>query len=238
LKTVIGVVGSRREARLKLMHILGNKLANKGYNVALVFQDDYNSIRDSNVFLVVDVVSSSTFIRVNSKLSLNDIKGFIPGKWCLVLVEGYKAAPHVVVASSEADVNGADARSIAIVPLSDDIKHLAAPQMSKIVDINEALKAIHEVMLGDIMKLLALENCGECGFNNCRALAEAIARGEEDPVKCIKRRESVKLVVDGELVPLNQFTSKMFVQVLKGLLSILKGVPKGPKKIFLEADLH
>lgn len=238
MKTVIGVVGSRREARLKLMHALGSKLANKGYNVALIFQDDYNGIKDSKVFLVVDVVNTSTFIRVGSKLSLDDIKKFIPGKWCLVLVEGHRAIPHVVAASSEADVSEADAKSIAIVPLSDGVKRLAASQTSKIVDVDEVLRAIHEVMLEDIMKLLALENCGGCGFNNCRDLAEAIARGEEDPVKCIKRREGVKLVVDGELVPLNQFTSKMFVQVLRGLLSILKGVPKDPKKVFLEVDLH
>jgi len=48
----------------------------------------------------------------------------------------------------------------------------------------------------------------------------------------------VKLVVDGELVPLNQFASKVFVQVVRGLLSILKGVPKNPKKVSLEVDLY
>jgi hypothetical protein len=61
---------------------------------------------------------------------------------------------------------------------------------------------------------------------------------KRSPTKCVERREGVKLVVDGELVPLNQFASKVFVQVVRGLLSILKGVPKNPKKVSLEVDLY
>jgi len=238
LRTVIGVVGSRREARLKLMRELGTKLAGEGYNVALVFLDEREAIQGSKIFLIADVLKTSTFVMVSSKLSLDDIKSFVPGKWCLVLTEGHRAVPHVVAATSEADANEVGPKCIAVVPLSNEVRGLVTSLTSKVVDIDGAVKAIREVMLKDIMKLLALENCSKCGFSSCRDLAEAIARGEESLTKCVERKELVKLAVDGELVPLNQFASKVFVQVLRGLISILKGVPKNPKNISLEADLY
>ncbi|NHW44489.1 MAG: hypothetical protein HA491_01945 [Candidatus Verstraetearchaeota archaeon] len=238
MRTVIGVVGSRREARLRLMHELGTRLADKGYNVALVFRDEREAVQGSKVFLTADVLKTSTFVMVNSRLSLDDIKSLVPGKWCLVLVEGHRTVPHVVAATSRTDVNEVGPKSIAVVPLSDEVQNLATSWTSKVVDFDGAAKAIQEVIVEDIMKLLALENCSRCGFSSCRDLAEAIAKGEEGPTKCVERREGVKLVVDGELVPLNQFASKVFVQVVRGLLSILKGVPKTPKKVSLEVDLY
>lgn len=238
MRTLIGVVGSRREARLRLMRELGTKLADEGYNAALVFRDEHETIKSSKVLLMANVLKTSTFIVVSSKLSLDDIMGFIPGKWCLVLVEGHKAAPHVIAATSKADVNEVDPKSIAVVPLSDEARHLVASWTSKVVDIHEATKIIQQVVLEDVMRLLALKDCGKCGFSSCRDLAQAIAKGEESPIKCVERKESVRLVVNRELVPLNQFTSKVFVQVLRGLLSILKGIPRDPRKILLEADLY
>jgi len=238
LRTLIGVVGSKREARLKLMCELGARLADEGYNVALVFHGEHEVVRSSKVFLIANVLERSTFIMVRSKLSLDDIRGLIPSKWCLVLAEGQKTVPHVIAATSEADVNEVDAKSIAVIPLSDDVRRLVASWTCKVVDVHGAAKAVQEVVLKDVMKLLALENCGKCGFSSCKDLAEAIAKGEESPIKCVERRENVRLVVNEELVPLNQFTSKVFVQVLRGLLSVLKGVPRDPRKVSLEIELY
>jgi len=238
LRTLIGVVGSEREARLKLMCELGAKLADEGYNVALVFHDEHEAAKSLKVFLVANVLKTSTFIAVRSKLNLDDIEGLFSSKWHLVLAEGRKTIPHVVAATSEADVNDVDSKSIAIVPLSDKARRLATSWTSKVADVYGATKAIQKVVLEDVMKLLALEDCGKCGFNSCRDLAEAIARGEESPIKCVERREGVRLVVNGELVPLNQFTSKVFVQVLRGLLSVLKGVPRDPRRVSLEVELY
>jgi molybdopterin-guanine dinucleotide biosynthesis protein B len=235
---VIGIVGSKREARLKLMCELSTKLADEGYNVALVFRDEHEAVRPSKIFLIADELKTSTFVIVNTKLSLDDIKSFVPGKWCLILVEGHKADPNVIAATSEADLNEVGPNCIAIVPLSDEARGLVASWTSRAVDIDGAVKAIREVMLEDAMKLLALENCGKCGFINCRDLAQAIVKGEESPTRCAEKKEDVKLTVDGELVPLNQFASKVFVQVLRGLISILKGVPKNPRRILLEANLY
>jgi len=238
LRTIIGVVGSTREARLKLMHELGTKLANEGYKVVLVFNDENEAFKGSNVFLVARLMKTSTLMVVSSRLSLDDIGGLIPGKWCLVLVEGHRAAPHIIAAASEADVSEVGPESIAVVPLNDEARRLAISWTDKVVNVNEAIKVIQERVIEDVLKVLALEDCGKCGFNSCRGLAEAIAKGEESPIKCVERREGVRLVVDGELVPLNQFTSKVFVTILRGLLSILKGVPRSARKVFLEADLY
>jgi len=238
LRTVIGVVGSTREVRLKFMHDLGARLANEGYKVALVFRDEHDDVKSSKVSLVASLLGATTFIVVGSRLSLDDVRGLIPSKWCLVLVEGHRAVPHLVVAASEVDVSEVGPESIAVVPLNYEVRRSTTSLTNKVIDIDEAVKVVKEVVVEDVMRLLALENCGKCGFKSCRELAEAIARGEESPVKCVQRREVVKLMVNEELVPLNQFASKVFVQVLRGLISILKGVPRDVRKVLIEAELY
>lgn len=238
MRTIIGVVGSNRDARLRLMKELSNRLENEGYNVILVFRGRSGNDTDGpKCTLIVSTFDSSTFIRANFKLSIDDLKRLFPSRWCLMLVEEYRATPYIVAATSEDDVDELGPQSVAIAPLNDELIKTATSWKDKIVTVNRVAEIVREILLEDIMKLLMREECGECGFNSCRGLAEAIARGEETPLKCVKRRENVRLIVDGDLVKLNPFTSKMFVQVLTSLLSILRGVPRSFKKIVIEVDL-
>lgn len=238
MKTIIGIVGSTREARLKLMSELGDKLGKEGYSVLLVFRNYDYDYDHPKITLSMSIIGSSTFIRTNFRLNLDDVKSLIPGRWCLVLIDGFEDAPYIVAAVSMSDIEEFGLQSMAIVPMTDKIeKEVRDPWRDKVMKIDDLIGVVRERLVKDILSSLAQENCGQCGFNNCRELAEAIAKGEETPLKCIKRRENVKLIVNGENIQLNQFTSKVFIQMLKGLVSILKGVPRDLRKIYIEASL-
>lgn len=237
MKTIIGVVGSNRESRLKLMKELSSKLKSKGYQVMLVFYDHNDSCISTSSTLIINTFGTTTFVRANFKLNIDDLKKLLPSTWCLILIEGYKATRYIVAAVSEEDIKELGHQSMAIIPLDDELIRAPTCYDDKVMTIDEAVEVIRKVLIEDIMMFLMREDCGECGFSNCRDLAEAIARGESTPLKCVKRRENVRLVVDGDLIRLNPFTSKVFIQVLTGLLSILKGVPKNFRKVTIELNL-
>ncbi|MEM0217661.1 MAG: (Fe-S)-binding protein [Candidatus Nezhaarchaeales archaeon] len=237
MRTIIGIVGSNRKARLRLMKELSSRLESEGYSVILVFHHRHDNEIDVPSTLTVSTLDSSTFIKANFKLTVDDLKRLLPNKWCLILVEGYKVAPYIVAATSKYDVDEYGPQSLAITPLSNDLMKFTAPLKDKIVEMERLTKVVREALIRDITKFLMQEDCGECGFKSCRDLAEAIAKGEYTPLKCIKRRENVRLMVDGNIVQLNPFTSKIFIQVVSSLLSILKGVPRSFKKVIVEINL-
>ncbi|MEM0232459.1 MAG: (Fe-S)-binding protein [Candidatus Nezhaarchaeales archaeon] len=237
MRTIIGIVGSDRKARLRLMRELSSRLESEGYSVILVFHHRDIDETNASSTLVVNTLDSSIFIKANFKLTINDLKRLLPSKWCLMLVDGYKVAPYIVAATSKYDVDEFGPQSLAITPLSNDLMEFTAPLRDKIMAIERVAEVIHEVLIGDIMKILMQKDCGECGFKSCRDLAEAIAKGEDTPLRCVKRRENVRLMVDGDLIQLNPFTSKMLVQVISSLLSILKGVPRSFNKVIVEINL-
>lgn len=237
MKTIIGIAGSNREAILKLMKVLSSKLEDEGYSVMMILQDRDHDSTNASSTLIALTLNSSTFIKANFKLTIDDLNKLIPNKWCLMLIEGHKSVPYIVAATSEDDVSELGPQSLAIVPLSDSLTMLTTPWKDKIVTVNRVTEVVRGILIEDITKQLMREDCRECGFNGCRDLAEAIARGEETPLKCVKRRENVKLMVDGEPVQLNPFTSRVFSQVLTSLVSILKGVPRSFKNITIELNL-
>lgn len=237
MRTIIGVVGSNREARLKLMKLLSSKLESEGYSTIMVFQSGDNFGTNNSSTLTVCTSSSSTLIKANFRLTIDDLKKLLPNKWCLVLIEEYKAASYIVAAVSESDVNESIQQSLAVVPLSNGLTIPTTISSDKFMTIDEVVEAVRRVLIEDIMRQLMQESCGECGFSSCRDLAEAIAKGRETLLRCVKRRENVRLMVDGDVVPLNPFASKMFSQVLIGLVSILKWVPRSFKKVTIELNL-
>ena len=233
--TIIGIVGSNRENRLKLLSQLADRLSKEGYNVISITREE-GSAKYSDRSISVSITDCSTFIKAGFKLGLNEIKSLIAGKWRLIMVEGLKTNNCILAASSVSDIEEYGAHSMAIVPFTNEIRRNHAPQEAKIVDVDGAIAVILNKMLKEILSILAQQDCGECGYGNCQELAKAIARGEETPFKCVKKKIPVKIMVNGDHIQLNPFTTKMFAEVIKGLLSILKGVPREIRNVTIEIN--
>lgn len=76
-------------------------------------------------------------------------------------------------------------------------------------------------------------NCGLCGLESCLEFAQAVARGEASPSGCRVLASKVKLVVDGRAIELNPFVQDLFRNVVKALVSTLKGVGDKPGRVEL-----
>ncbi|MCS7140408.1 MAG: hypothetical protein N3F04_04870 [Candidatus Nezhaarchaeota archaeon] len=237
--TSIGIVGSKREARLKLLSEISMKLVKRGYNVISIAHLGESEAKEAMCGRVMSITTtkSATFVKCNFKLSMDDVKSLIPTTWWFMIVEGLQVDDYVVAASTIDDVREYGANSIAIIPVSSDVEDSITVK-EKIVDVDEVVKMIIDRALKDVLNLLAQENCGGCGYENCQELAERVVKGGETPLRCTKLRLPVKVLVNGMLIPLNPFTTKMFTEVVKGLLSILKGVPKSIQKATIDISFN
>ncbi|MDI9619706.1 MAG: (Fe-S)-binding protein [Candidatus Nezhaarchaeota archaeon] len=236
MKSLIGVVGANRIARVSFLCEASRRLAKRGYRVVSVTCDDNFDacLEDAESSLSASIIGSKTFIKSSFKLRIDEISSIVPYAWCLVLMEGVGPGGNVLVASSSQDVEEWSEKSIAVVPLNDEARISAEARGARVTDLEGAVEVIFDRALRDVLSLLAQEDCGECGYGSCRGLAESVLKGTEHPVRCAKRTMPLRVLVNGEQLILNPFTTKMFSQVITSLLQILKGVPRNPRRIHID----
>jgi len=80
-------------------------------------------------------------------------------------------------------------------------------------------------------------DCGRCGYDTCRGLAESIYSGESQLGDCeVREEKTVELKVDGDEVPLENFPALMLEKGVKGMLKSLKGVEESIDQVSLEIN--
>lgn len=90
--------------------------------------------------------------------------------------------------------------------------------------------AIHGIEVDKIEKKLPGLDCGKCGMQLCRELADSIHLGNNKYDDCHYFSEmGVSLEVDGKQIPLGRFAKEVISGTLEGMVSSLKGVEKGKK---------
>jgi len=82
-----------------------------------------------------------------------------------------------------------------------------------------------EVEIERIQKELPNFNCGECNHRNCREMAEAIYRGEDDFRGCRywNPQATISVKVNGKEVYMGRFAQDVVVKTITGMLSAFKG---------------
>ena len=229
MRFIVGILGSNREERLNIASRLARELSKMGYIVMFITQGLIGTCEKQGPLIEVSL-NDVTIIRVKRRLSLDHLQALLPANWCIVIAEGIKGKSNIIVASEDRDLELYDENCIAIIPLKEELKERVKPPL-RVLSINEVVEEVLKLALKNIVNYLAQENCGECGYSNCLELAKAVLKGLESPYKCVKRLLPVKLRVNDIDIPLNPFTAKMIAETLKGLVSILKGVPKDMKRI-------
>ncbi|MBN2395147.1 MAG: hypothetical protein JXC36_01645, partial [Candidatus Atribacteria bacterium] len=80
-------------------------------------------------------------------------------------------------------------------------------------------------------------NCGDCGYQNCYGLAQAIVKGLASDKDCIYSQKDIKITVNKKEVFLNSFLSKLYKDIIYGMLSPLKDV-KSLDQVKIEIDFQ
>jgi molybdopterin-guanine dinucleotide biosynthesis protein B len=91
---------------------------------------------------------------------------------------------------------------------------------------------LKEVEIERIQKELPNFNCGECGHKNCREMAEAIYRGEDNFKGCRywNPHATISVKVNGKEIYMGRFAQDVVIKTVIGMLSAFKG-PKEPREV-------
>ncbi len=151
-----------------------------------------------------------------------------------ILVEGFKKKdlPRIVTASSAQEAQDmVDENTICLSGIiageTDSIDGIDVPIIDAtknpdaIIDILETPKKKVERILDHLPGL----DCGDCGKESCRAMAEAIVGGRDDISNCVvlSAGEAVSVTVSGKEVPMGDFVQNFIRNSVLGMISSLKG---------------
>jgi len=234
----IGVVGYKNSGKTTLTLALIGELASRGHRVAAVKHTsekmdllDKDTARLGESAHQVGFVSpeeSGVFIRGESRL--DDILVHLDAD--LVVIEGFKrelSYPKIACLSGrEEDRNLFNGLVICAAGPGDQAPELSDPAVQYLN--RDAIGAIADLAEKRAFKLPNL-NCGGCGFEDCYGLAREIVAGAKSAEDCVSLHPEAELLVDGKPVPLNPFISELFGNVVRAMVSTLRGFHEGSIEI-------
>lgn len=212
MAVVIGVVGGKKSGKTSLLEDLIRELRSRGYSVAAIKHasheldipgKDTHRLREAGANVVCAISGDLTAIYTD-EIDLDDLLKQLESL-DFVLLEGFSSRndiPKVVVGEFDRDLENVVGR------LGGEIRDL-----NHLIEILENMKKVN-----DILRDLPGADCGLCGFETCRELAERVARGE----KVVCRFREIEILVDGRKIPMNKFVRNLTARVIEALLDSLK----------------
>ncbi|GAG72764.1 unnamed protein product [marine sediment metagenome] len=230
---VIGIIGYKKSGKTTLTLKLSDELIKKGYKVAVVkhinegldlANSDTSKYKEC-LTQVAAITSKESIIFLKNKKNLEEIIKYFEAD--IILIEGFKKEktfPKIVCLREESEK----------AELFDGLQLCTAGFVSKGVDPklcdfnilnDEDIKKIAKIAINKSFKLPNL-NCGECGYQDCYGLSQDIVKGNKTPDDCPSLEPSTLVKVNGEIISMNPFISKIVKNTIIGLLSSLKGFIK------------
>jgi molybdopterin-guanine dinucleotide biosynthesis protein B len=234
----IGITGYKKSGKTTLTLKLSDELIKRGYKVAVVkhvnkdldLANSDTSKYKEVLTQVVAITPKESIFFLKNKNNLEEIIKYIEAD--IILIEGFKQEktfPKIVCLKEESKK----------VELFDGLQLCTAGFVSKelnpkLYDFNilndEDVKRIAEIAINKSFKLPNL-NCGECGYQDCYGLAQEIVKGNKTLHDCSSLEPSTLVKINGRIISMNSFISKIAKNTIIGLLSSLKGFTKGDIEI-------
>ncbi|MBU4047250.1 molybdopterin-guanine dinucleotide biosynthesis protein B [bacterium] len=235
---VIGVIGYKKSGKTTLTLKLTNELIKRGYKVAVIkhINEDLDLANSDTskykeiLTQVAAITPEESVIFLKNKKNLEEIIKYFEAD--IILIEGFKKEktfPKIVCLREESEK----------AELFDGLQLCTAGFVSKELnpklhdfDIlkDEDIKKIANIVIEKSFKLPNL-NCGECGYKDCYGLAQEIVKGNKTLDDCPSLEPSTLVKVNGKIISMNPFISKLVKNTIIGLLSSLKGFIKGDIEI-------
>lgn len=227
-----GIYGPSGSGKTTLIEELITGLNERGFKVASIKhtrgefsldekgKDTWRHRKAGAELTVFSTPIETTYIKVSTD-ELNRILQEIPllGNFDIVLVEGFTESNIPKIAVGEFKAEEKTARNT-VLQYNENKKEILEHLTRKI--------EIHRIA----MKLPGL-NCGDCGFDSCWEMAEAIREGKKKFKNCQNLpSRGIELEVNGKNIPLSGFPSRIIRETVTGMLNALKGV-SNPKNITL-----
>ena len=89
--------------------------------------------------------------------------------------------------------------------------------------VEEAVDYIHrKVNVERALQQLPGLDCGDCGYESCQELAEAVAASNATVGDCVVSHGGVTVIIDGTAIPLKPFVQDFIEGTVRGMLQSLK----------------
>lgn len=235
---VIGITGYKKSGKTTLTLKLSDELIKRGYKVAVIKHTDEDldlANSDTSKYKeiltqVAAITPEESVIFLKNKKKLEKIVKYFEAD--IILIEGFKKEktfPKIVCLREESEkaelFDGLQLCTAGFVSKGTD---------SKLYDFNilndEDIKKIAKIAINKSFKLPNLD-CGECGYQDCYGLAQEIVKGNKTLNDCSSLEPSTLVKVNGKIISMNPFISKIVQNTIIGLLSSLKGFIKGDIEI-------
>lgn len=212
---VLQVVGVRNSGKTYFIERLIKHLIDKGYRVATIKHST-----SENIFVECENKDSSRHLKAGSQATFLVCRGKILS---FKRIEKEIPLPELIKFIKETE--------------DFDFLIIEGYKNEKYPKIEIYRKNVSENLITPAGELLAVVTDGDISFENIKVFSireiEEITRYLEENLK--EEKVGVELKVDGKKIPLNEFVKSIFRNVLKGIVSSLKGVEK-IKKISLFID--
>jgi len=235
---VIGITGYKKSGKTTLTLKLSDELTKRGYKVAVVKHTNKDlDLANSDTSKYKEVLTQlaaitpeESVIFLKNKKNLDEIIKYFEAD--IILIEGFKKEktfPKIVCLREESEkaelFNGLQLCTVGFVSKGVDPKFHDFDILK-----DEDIKKIADIVIEKSFKLPNL-NCGECGYKDCYGLALEIVKGNKTLDDCPSLEPSTLVKVNGKIISMNPFISKIVKNTIIGLLSSLKGFIKGDIEI-------
>jgi len=227
----IGVIGFKKSGKTTLTKAIARLLKNRGHNVAVIKHSSKpfdHGFTDTGQFMkeirqIGFITPENSEIILKGEYNIAEIISYINADF--LIIEGFKSVkyfPKIICLKQEDERKILD-DGLAIFSVSMD----ASLKKQKIVDYLISEENNLEKIAEQVEKrafILPDINCGKCGYNNCYSLAQAIVQGKETQKKCIYFQDLISISINKKRIYLNQFMSKLYLNIIHGMFSPLKDV--------------
>lgn len=213
---IISVVGTKDTGKTTLVVKIVKELVNRGFKVGTIkhMHESFDvegrdtwKHKEAGAELVIGS-ADETFFLINQKL---DIENLLTRSECLLnmdfmVIEGLKYSNYAKISVSSFE----DEFTIAKV----NAKEIDDKGLKELVDLIE--KRAYGI--------LPYMDCKDCGFDSCKDMAIAAAKGETTEQVCVmKKMKNIELKIDGTPVPMNPFVQAFVQNTTIGMISSLRG---------------
>ncbi len=229
------LVGTKLTRSLKSRGIKVAVIKYIGENIVTFKDTDKYLSAGSDLVIALSQELIATYNNIHGK-TLVEIVYSIPFEYRIILVEGFKKenigdaiaviknieeiprlvrlVPGLIAIASRNPVENKEYKGIKIYGFNeiDKITYLV---------IQRAIEHYHKL-------LPRRENCGKCGYINCKEFVKAYLFGENKSCPLMDR---VILRINGKRVHLTEFVKTALTGILMGFIGSLKGTPSSPLQI-------
>lgn len=237
---VVGITGYKKSGKTTLLIKIAHELTSRGYTVSSLKHSSGNidlPSTDTSLhrqFTIQTAITSSNESAIFFPKSKNveEMLSYLQADF--ILIEGFKAEktyPKIICLRRDDDpqtlMDGLQICAISNNP--DHFGDIGVPIFDPDSDIHKITNLIEQ----KAFKLPNL-NCGACGYDSCYEMALEIIKSNKSIDDCIALNTDIKIEIDGQIIPLNPFTSKLMLNTIKAMLSSLKNYHKGKINIHID----